>query len=159
VVLSFGKEYFETGRSDLKNGMKDTLNKFMPTYARSLFQDKKTAEKITGVEIIGFASPTYQGKYIDPASLSPGDKKAVEYNLDLSYYRAKSIFSYTFDKSKMSFPYQKKMLPKVKVTGRSFLAESLKGRDIASGISQKEFCAQFNCKEAQKVIIKFNMNE
>ena len=158
VVLSFGEEYFDTGRADLKPGMRDALKKFMPIYAQSLFQDAKTSNKITGVEIIGFASPTYKGRFVDPSSLDKADQKAVEYNLDLSYYRAKSIFSYAFSKDKMRFPYQKKMLPIVKVTGRSFLAESIKGRDIASGISQKEFCSKYDCKKAQKVIIKFNMD-
>jgi hypothetical protein len=137
--------------------MEETLNQFMPIYTKSLFKDERIANKINSVEIVGFASPTYRGKYIDPKSLSVNDRAAVNYNMDLSYNRAKSIFNHIFDKRKMEYKYQKKLLPLVKVSGRSFLSEDIKGRDLASGISQKEFCNQYDCKKAQRVIIKFNL--
>ena len=60
--------------------------------------DKETADKVKSVELIGFASPTYRGKYVDPDSLRAGDREAANYNLDLSYYRARSIYEYIFDK-------------------------------------------------------------
>jgi hypothetical protein len=47
----------------------------------------------------------------------------------------------------------------VKVSGRSFLHDAVKGRDVDSGISVKEFCAKFDCMKEQKVIIKFNMKD
>lgn len=158
VVLSFGKEYFDTGRSSLKPEMKKILKKFMPVYAKSLFQSEKIAKKIESVEIIGYASPTYKGKYVDPASLSKGDKEAVNYNMDLSYRRAKSIFNHIFDKEKMKYSKQKDLLPLVKVTGKSFLGEAKRNRNLASGASVKNFCKTYDCKKAQKVIIKFNLN-
>lgn len=159
VVLAFGKEYFDTGKSYLKESMEGTLKKFMPIYSTSLFADKKISKKIKSVEIIGYSSPTYKGRYIDPNGLRQEDRAAVNYNLDLSYYRAKSIFKYIFDTKKMKYNYQKRLLPLVKVTGRSFLAEGVQGRGLASGISKKEYCKRFNCKKAQKVIIKFNLKD
>lgn len=158
VILSFGNEYFDTGKHSLKPGMVNILEKFMPIYSRSLFEDQKTAEKIAGVEIVGFASPTYKGKYVDPNSLEETDKAAINYNLDLSYYRARSIFSHIFDTKKMTYTHQKDLLPLVKVTGRSFLAEKIPGRDVASGGSQKEFCSVHDCKKAQRVIIRFELD-
>lgn len=158
VILSFGKEYFDTGRANLKPEMKEMLQKFIPVYAKSLFQDKKVANKIESVEIIGYASPTYKGRYVDPASLSRDDKEAVNYNMDLSYRRAKSIFNHIFDKDKMAYEKQKDLLPLVKVTGKSFLAEAKRDRGVASGTSVKNFCKTYDCKKAQKVIIKFNLN-
>ncbi len=157
VTLSFGKEYFSTGSADLKDQMKDTLNQFMPIYTKSLFKDERIANKINSVEIVGFASPTYQGKYIDPGRLSEDDKAAVNYNMDLSYNRAKSIFNHLFEKDKMNDQYNKKLFPLVKVSGRSFLSEDVKGRDIASGLDQYTFCKQYDCQKAQRVIIKFNL--
>lgn len=157
VVLSFGDEYFATGKSSLKPKMETILKKFMPIYSKSLFQQKKISEKISSVEIIGFSSPTYKGKYVDPASINEGDKRAVDYNLDLSYKRAKSIFSYIFDKKKMTYQHQKDLLPLVKVTGRSFFTSSKGKRKLASGASRKEFCKVYDCKKAQRVIIKFNL--
>ncbi len=157
VVLSFGKQYFKTGGSKLNPEMVAQLKKFMPIYAKSLFQNSKMSEKISNIEIIGFASPTYNGKYIDPNSLKPSHQKAVSYNLDLSFKRAKSIFNYIFDINKMTYKYQKHIRPMVKVTGRSFLAEGAQGRNIASSLKQKEYCKKFNCKKSQRVIIKFNL--
>lgn len=159
VIIDFGDQYFETGRADLKPRMAEALSKTMPAYSASLFSDPKVAAKIQGIEIIGFASPTYKGKVVDPKSMNEADRKAVDYNLDLSYARAKSIFNYAFDPKKLQFKYQKELLPLVKVTGRSFLAESKGDRAIASGMSEKEFCKLYDCKKAQRVIIKFNLGE
>jgi chromosome segregation ATPase len=159
VTIQFGDEYFDTGKSDLKPNMKEVLQKFVPTYSKSLLEDEKVAKEISSVEIIGFSSPTYQGRYIDPQSLKEQDRAAVSYNLDLSYNRAKSIFSYMFDKKTMTYTHQKEMLPLVKVTGRSFLAEDVKGRDIASGLDIKDYCKKHNCEKSQKVIIRFNLKD
>ncbi len=159
VTIQFGDEYFDTGRADLKPNMKNILKQFVPTYSKSLLEDEKVAKEISSVEIIGFSSPTYQGRYIDPQSLADKDRAAVSYNLDLSYNRAKSIFSFMFDKNSMTYQHQKDMLPLVKVTGRSFLAEGVKGRDIASGLPIKDYCAKFNCEKSQKVIIRFNLKD
>ncbi len=159
VTLSFGDSYFDTGKSRLKPAMKESLQQFMPSYSEGIFTNQKVAEKIKSVEIVGFASPTFKGKYIDPESLDLEDRNAVNYNLDLSYQRAKSIFEYIFDPNKMTYKYQKKLLPLVKVTGRSFLAEGAKGRGVASGFDINEYCKKFDCKKSQKVIIKFNLDE
>lgn len=156
VIIAFGDEYFDTGKANLKPGMETILKKFMPVYSKSLLQDAKTAGKIESVEIIGFASPTFRGKYVDPVSLKAGDRKAANYNLDLSYYRARSIYDHIFDTSKMEYSHQQDLVPLVKVSGRSFFAEG-SDRDIASGMSQREYCKKYDCKKAQKVIIKFDM--
>lgn len=157
VVLTFGESYFDTNKAELKPDMKQTLEKFVPIYARSLFEDPKVAEKITSVEIIGFASPTYLGKFVDPKSLDAKDRAAVNFNLDLSFNRAKSIFNYIFDPGTISYNHQQKLRSMAKVSGRSFLAEEKQLRNIASGMDHKEFCAKFDCKKAQRVIIKFDI--
>lgn len=157
LVLQF-KDYFDTGKYDLKESMITDLKKFIPVYTKSLLGNKEHSDKVKNVEIIGFASPTFQGKLIDPKSLDPKDRIAVNYNLDLSFYRAKSIFNYIFDTKKIKYEYQKPFLPLVKVTGRSFLAEDIKGRNIASGVSRREYCRKYQCIKSQKVIIKFNLN-
>lgn len=159
VIIDFGGYYFDTNKSNLKVEMKSALQKFIPTYAKSLFEDANVAKEIQNVEIIGFSSPTYKGKYVDPQSMDEKDRTAVSYNLDLSYQRSKSIFGYIFDKKNMLFEHQRTLLPMVKVTGRSFLAEEVKGRDIASGINQRDFCAKYNCEKSQKVIIRFNLKD
>ena len=159
VTLSFGKEFFDSGSSDLKEGMRDVLEKFVPAYTKSLFQDPKVASKIKDVEIIGHASPTYQGKFVNPNSLAEKDRKATAYNLDLSIKRAKSIFNHIFDTKKMSYNHQKELRGMIKVTGRGFFNDKQKIDGIKSGISEKEFCKKYDCKQSQKVIIKFNLKE
>jgi chromosome segregation ATPase len=157
VIISFGEEYFDTGSSQLKPNMRDTLHKFMPAYSESLFNDPNTSEKITNVEIIGFASPTFNGRYVNPESLDPKDQEAIRYNVKLSSSRAQSIFNYIFDTKKLKYQKQKDLLPKVKVVGRGYLPEGKKWQDIPKNLPEKEFCKRFNCQKAQRVIIRFNM--
>ncbi len=158
VMLEFGDQYFDTGRAELKPKMRSVLEKAIPSYSASLFDDPKVAAKIQAVEIVGFASPTYKGKFIDPKSLDPSDRQAVNFNLDLSYNRARSIFNYVFDKNKMSFKYQKQLLPLVKVTGRSFLSNDDERKPATAGTAE-EFCRKNDCARLQRVIIKFQLKD
>ncbi len=155
VTIDFGEYFFETGKATINDGMRRILEKAIPAYSATLFEDPMVADKITNVEIIGYASPTYQGKFIDPATLDSKDRKAVQYNLELSQKRANAIFEHIFDKKKMTFNHQKELLPLVKVTGRSFLPE--KKRAAGTGRSN-DFCETHDCKKAQRVIIKFTMD-
>lgn len=159
VFLSFGDDYFESGRADLKESMQRRLEKFIPQYSNSLFSDPKTAENIASVEIIGFASSTYKGRYVNPMSLKPEDKEAVDYNLKLSFSRANSIFKHIFDPNKLQYQHQRDLLPLVKVVGRGYLPEGRSPAEIPNGINEKDFCKKYNCAKAQKVIIKFNLKE
>jgi chromosome segregation ATPase len=160
VVINFKDEYFDSGRSNLKNGMKDILEKTFPVYAKSLLENPKVSKQISSVEIVGFASPTYKGKSVNPNSLSEETRAAVNYNMDLSYQRAKAIFEHVFDTTKMQFDHQKELLPMVKVSGRSYLAsEKLAGRSTAALKDGEDYCSVFDCKKSQRVIIKFNLKE
>jgi len=159
VTLAFGEEYFDAGSSKLKPSMESTLKKFMPGYSSSLFKDQKIANNIENVEIVGFASSTYKGRYVPPDSLDPKDREAIEYNMKLSSQRANAIFSHIVDTKKMSFEHQKDLLPKIKVVGRGYLPEGTSGKDLPKNMTQKEFCAKFNCNQAQKVVIKFKLKD
>lgn len=158
VTIDFHDEYFDNGSADLKNGMRNVLEKAFPVYAKSLLDNPKIAKKINSVEIVGFASPTYKGRSVDPNSLTANDRAAVNYNMDLSYKRAKSIFEYVTDPTRMKFSQQQEILPMLKVSGRSYLAsDKLPGRSTAS--SGEDFCSVYDCKKSQRVIIKFNLRE
>jgi myosin heavy subunit len=159
VLISFGDDYFGAGSSQVNPSMQKVLEKFMPKYTESLFKDKNIAKKIGSVEIVGFASPTYAGKYVDPKSLKAEDRKAAKFNLDLSYKRARAIFEHVFDTGKMNFKDQEKLLPLVKVSGRSFFADGEKSANVTSGMPQKDFCKKYDCQKSQKVIIKFNLED
>lgn len=156
VTLNFGESYFANNSAALVGEMEDTLRKAIPVYAKSLFGNEELASQIASVEIIGFASPTYGGRPVNPKSLASSDRVAVNYNLDLSYRRARSIFDYIFDTEKMKFDSQSTMLPLIEVTGRSFFSEDIKPGD-SGRLSIDEFCGQYNCSKSQRVIIKFGL--
>lgn len=157
VVLDFGQTYFDSDSANLKLQMKAIIEKAMPIYSKSLFGNPKVSDKISAVEVVGFASPTYQGRFIDPMSAKPEDKTALKYNMDLSYRRANSIFSYLIDGKNGQFSHQKELIAKMKVSGRSFLeVMNVQNRNIATA---EEFCRLNDCKKAQRVIIRFSMDQ
>ncbi|MGE0763022.1 MAG: microtubule-binding protein [Bdellovibrionales bacterium] len=155
VLIDFGQAYFDNDSAALKQAMKDVLEKAVPAYSKSLFGNPKVAEKISSVEVVGFASPTYKGRYVNPNSNKPEDKEAIKYNMDLSYRRAKSIFNHILDEREMTFEHQKELLPMMKVSGRSFLEVIKNSRGVAS---KADFCKLNDCKRAQRVIIRFSMD-
>ncbi|MBC7692959.1 MAG: hypothetical protein H7222_14445 [Methylotenera sp.] len=159
VTLDFGQDYFDTGSSTLKPTMQATLDKFIPIYARSLFNDPKVADKIGNIEIIGFASSTYQGRYVNPKSISPQDKDAIDYNLKLSFGRANSIFKHVLNKNSLSIEEQQKLFPLMKVVGRGYLPDGKTADDLPDHMSEKNFCKKYNCQKAQRVVVKFNMKD
>ena len=158
VILDFGEDYFETDSHELKPGMVRTIRKAIPVYAESLFGSDLLSPLISSVEIIGFASPTYARKPVDPTSLSVENRTAVNYNLDLSYKRARSIFEYVFDTEKIIFDFQDTMVPLINVTGRSFFAEKIDA-ELTGNLPIEEFCNRYNCNKSQRVIIKFDLAE
>ncbi len=156
VTISFGDEYFDTGSATLKPGMVSVVRKTFPVYARSLFENSEIARKLDSVEIVGFASPTFQGRVVDPQSMATRDRAAVNYNMDLSYRRARSIFDFAFDPKKITFDKQRDLLPLVKVSGRSYLSAD---RAPAGSGSDANYCEKFNCKKHQIVVIRFTLKE
>lgn len=156
VTIDFGDTYFDVDSARLKNEMKSVIERAMPVYSRSLFGNPKVATKISSVEVVGFASPTYQGRYVDPHSSKPEDKMALKYNMDLSYRRANSIFTHILDSKGPEFAYQKNLMAHMKVSGRSFL-EVMKVQSRGPS-SATEFCKVHDCKKAQRVIVRFSMD-
>jgi hypothetical protein len=157
LTISFGDEYFDTGSATLKPGMIQVVRKMMPVYARSLFENAEIARKLDTVEVVGFASPTFQGRVVDPQSMAAADRVAVNYNMDLSYKRAKSIFDFAFDPKKIVFDKQKNLLPLVKVSGRSYLTADR--APASKGGNDADYCASNNCQKHQIVVIRFTLKE
>lgn len=156
VVLDFGDNYFENDSAKLNKAMRNVLEKAMPAYSKSLLDNQKIAKRISAVEIIGFASPTYKGKFVDPNSSKPEDKLAMKYNMDLSYKRAKSIFSHVLDDT-ANFKHQKELLGLIKVSGRSFLEIITASK--RNPATAADFCKVNDCKKAQRVIVRFSMDK
>lgn len=156
VLLDFGQAYFDSDSANLKEDMRNVLRKAMPVYSKSLFGNPTVSSQISAVEVIGFASPTYKGKFVDPNSSKPADREALKYNMDLSYKRAKSIFNYILDEKEMDFEHRQNLVPNLKVSGRSFLDLMKMDRNVASA---QEYCQRNDCKKSQRVIIRFSMDK
>ncbi len=157
VVLDFGNTYFDNDSANLKPEMRSVLEKAMPSYSKSLFGNPKIAKMISSVEVVGFASPTYKGRFIDPKSDNPEDKSAIKYNMDLSYRRANSIFTQILEDQGSDFDHRKDLLGLMKVSGRSFLeVMKVQNRNVSSSA---EFCKVNDCKKAQRVIVRFSMDK
>lgn len=156
VLLDFGRAYFENDSSQLKEDMRAILKKAMPVYSKSLFGNPSVSKQISSVEVIGFASPTFRGKFVDPNSNKPEDREALKYNMDLSYKRAKSIFNYILDEKEMNFDHRRALVPNLKVSGRSFLDLMKLDRNVASA---EDYCQKNDCKKSQRVIIRFSMDK
>lgn len=156
VLLDFGQSYFENNSANLTTDMRSVLQKAMPVYSKSLFGNATVSKQITSVEVIGFASPTYKGRVIDPNSNKPEDRDGLKYNMDLSYKRAKSIFNYILDNKEMSFEHRNELVPNLKVSGRSFLDLMKQDRSVAS---VEDYCKKNDCKKSQRVIIRFSMDK
>lgn len=157
VLLDFGQSYFESNSANLTTDMRAILQKAMPVYSKSLFGNNAVSKQISAVEVIGFASPTYKGRVIDPNSTKPDDREGLKYNMDLSYKRAKSIFNYILDNKEMSFEHRDALVPNLKVSGRSFL--DLMKTDSRSIASIEAYCKRYDCKKSQRVIIRFSMDK
>ena len=160
VIVHFGGEYFEYGSANLKGGMQAVLQRALPVYADTLFKDPVVSKRISSVEIVGFASPTYAGKYVNPRDLSSNARQAVNYNMDLSYRRAKSIFEYVFDTKRMNYPHQNELFRLTKVSGHSYLrSQEAADPKVTRDLSDAEYCEKYDCSKSQKVLIKFNFSE
>ena len=157
VLLDFGQSYFESNSANLTTDMRAILQKAMPVYSKSLFGNNTVSKQISAVEVIGFASPTYKGRVIDPNSTKPDDREGLKYNMDLSYKRAKSIFNYILDNKEMSFEHRDALVPNLKVSGRSFL--DMMKTDSRSIASIEAYCKKNDCKKSQRVIIRFSMDK
>lgn len=159
VSLNFEEAYFKMGSHRLTKKMKAKLRQVLPIYANSVFNDKAKLDRIANFEIIGYSSPIFGSKYVNPKELSAKNYWALNYNLDLSYRRARSVFKYIFNPYKAKkFDKKQQMFHMTKVSGRSYL----EGRVPSSmpkkkRLSWKKYCKKYDCEGQQKVVIKFNL--
>jgi len=157
VILPFKKTYFDFDSAKLKKNMAVYLRKIIPVYAQSIFGEDDIYKFIQSIEVVGFASPIYKGKYVNPHSLSDEARDALNYNMDLSYRRAHSIFRYILDTRNMNYKKQKDLMMYLKVTGRSYLESSPEKILAKNDIAMDDFCSRNNCEKYQRAVIRFNL--
>ncbi|MDD0852219.1 hypothetical protein HBN50_03880 [Halobacteriovorax sp. GB3] len=159
VSLNFDEAYFEMGSHKLNKAMKDKISKVIPTYARALFDNPAIITRIGNFEIVGFSSPVFGKKFVNPKELSAKNYWPLNYNMDLSYKRARSVFKYVFNPYEVKdFDKKQEMFQMTKVSGRSYLEGRVPAQlSKKKKLSWKKYCEKYNCKGQQKVVIKFNL--
>ena len=156
VHVEFPGIYFEINDYKLKRNMKDTLKRVVPVFAEAFFGDEKIRDRVASIEILGFASPVYKSKYVKTDIKKSEGREAVNYNMDLSLWRAQSVYRYIFNPDQLRYKYQADMLKYTKVAGRSYMRARMRRiRESRKG----EICEQYDCEEWQKIIIKVNFKE
>jgi outer membrane protein OmpA-like peptidoglycan-associated protein len=157
VTLPFNEAYFDFDSDALKPKMKQYLKKIIPVYTKSIFSESDVTKYIKSIEVVGSASPIYLGKYVNPHSLSSKARAALNYNMDLSYRRARSIFKYILNKRNIKYDHQADLMVYLKVTGRSYLTAAPMKELPPEGIDMKEFCSKYDCEKLQSAVIRFNL--
>lgn len=159
VTLNFEEAYFKMGSHKLTKLMRKKLRQVMPVYSNAVFKDKAKAERIQSFEIVGYSSPIFGSKYVNPKELSAKNYWALNFNLDLSYRRARSVFKYIFNPYKVKkFERKQQMFQMTKVSGRSYLEGRIPANvSKKKRMSWKKYCSKYDCDGQQKVVIKFNL--
>lgn len=159
VTIRFKDAFFDFDKAVLKPAMVQMIRKFFPVFTQVIFADPTVSRRIDSIELIGFASPVYAGGFVYQDARSAFGRKALKYNMDLSYRRALSIFNYIFNPENITFEYQRTLLRKTKVISKSHLGTELQKKKNVESIENKKFCEIYACDEWHKVSIRFNFTQ
>lgn len=163
IVIPFEESYFDYDSDKLKNDMKKILANTIPIFAKTIFEQKGEFN-VKSMEMIGYASPIYKGERMQVGKIDKFNREGMEYNMDLSYRRARSIFRYIFNPEKIQFKYQQKMLKMTHLSSNSYIVSDLKplpnkeNIEVPKYLSKgRQYCKKYNCADWHKVTIRFNL--
>lgn len=155
VSLHFPEHYFDSNSARLTAKMREAFSKFIPIYAKQIWENKELAKRVESIDIIGHASPTYQKRILNPHDLGPEGEKAMKYNRKLSKKRAEAIKKYLFQSGVVTFPYQSKMKRITKTFGVGFMTPP--GEPQRNLASEVPLCASLECIEYNKVVLNLRL--
>ena len=144
---------FKKNSAVLSKGAKGTLRKVIPLYVEELFGSVDISNKINTVNIIGHASPSHRKRFVDP--FNPKNRRAYNYNLDLSSDRARSIVKYIFSRNFGKFDHKGIFREKVQAIGKSF-SEPIKRKPAGKPTRS---CGIYDCKLSRRVEISFTLKD
>ncbi|MBF0441866.1 MAG: OmpA family protein, partial [Oligoflexales bacterium] len=151
--------YFQHNSYNLTESAKEKLKKVIPIYTQSLFKNKEISQRISAVTITGFASPRYEGTYVNPIS---DNLKAFDYNLNLSLNRAREITQYILGDEVGNYPHKEELKAIVSVSGQSYMHPILKSKDKEKNSSEEKednTCGPYDCAKSRRVEISFMLKE
>lgn len=158
VVLLMNEDFrFKKNSFNLNKIAKTTLKKIIPIYSKVLFGSKTIGEKIQSFNIIGHASPSFKGKFVEPLS---NNNVAYSYNMRLSAQRAASITNYIFGRHVGEYQFKKRLKSFTSAIGQGFtkpVRAMRVGRSLAS--TEKSKCGPYDCYGSQRVELSFTLRE
>jgi outer membrane protein OmpA-like peptidoglycan-associated protein len=144
---------FEKNSAYLNKAARNTLNKIIPIYSKVLFGNKGIKDKIAGFNIVGHASPSHGGKYVEPTS---DNVAAYSYNMKLSAERAASVANYIFSQEIGNYQHKVELKEFTSSIGQGFTKPiKTKGRALAS----QSACGPYDCHASQRVEISFTLKD
>ncbi len=148
--------YFSNNSFEIADAAKAKIKSLIPVYANSLFKDPKIRKRISAVTVTGFASPYYQGAYVDPDVDNPD---AFNHNLELSLNRAREIAEYTLGLAIGEYEFKPILRKLLKVSGKSYLDSIPLSKEERSSPKTKFLCGNYDCVKSRRVEINFILNE
>ncbi|MDA8793983.1 hypothetical protein N9N67_12105, partial [Bacteriovoracaceae bacterium] len=160
VLLDMGEDFlFKKNSYILNRRAKKTIKKIIPIYSKVLFGSSEIKDKIESFNVVGHASPTHRGRYVDPGSTN---SRAYSYNMFLSAQRASSISTYIFSSRTGKFNYKSTLQRMTRSIGKGYSSpiklKARKGRSLAS-LKKKSKCKEYHCKKSQRVELSFTLKD
>tara|TARA_Y100000780_G_scaffold132772_1_gene119470 strand:- start:188429 stop:190888 length:2460 start_codon:yes stop_codon:yes gene_type:complete len=159
VVLLMDKNFrFKKNSFYLNKAARATLKKIIPIYSKALFGNEKVKDKIGSFNVVGHASPSFRGKYVEP---DKQNSEAYSYNMRLSAQRASSIANYIFSKSIGAYPFKGELQAFAKSIGQGYIKPVMTKPKIGRGLaSVKEGqCGPYDCYASQRVELSFTLKD
>jgi chromosome segregation ATPase len=167
VTILMGSNFlFQKNSARLSPGAKKFLTNFIPTYAQVLMADENIRGKIAAFNVEGHASPSFEGRYVDPQNPK---SKGYSYNLELSSRRAASLADYIFGTGSKNYEFKKELRAIGRAIGHGYLhpiahkekkQDQELGRSLASTqVDSVQECGPYDCLSSQRVELSFSLKD
>lgn len=147
--------YFKNNSAELSDTAKQKMKSVFPVYAKTLFGNEKISKQIKFITVTGFASPVYKGRYVDPTE---ENLEAFDYNLELSFGRARSISNYILGDEIGNYDFKSQLIKKSRVSGSSF-ANAIPIQEGDELKPEDKKCGIYHCTKSRRVEINFILND
>jgi len=161
IFLRSDQSYlFANDSFTVQEDMQLKLKKLIPVYAEELLSNPKISPLITDINIVGHASPRFEGKPVDPIK---ADSRAYRFNMRLSINRANAVANHIFHRQFGEFSNKEKFRGLLAVSGMSFSrpisAEQNQNALQTVPDKQQAPCGIYDCTQSRRVEISFGLRE
>ena len=161
IFLRSDQSYlFANDSFTVQEDMQLKLKKLIPVYAEELLNNPKISPLITDINIVGHASPRFEGKPVDPIK---ADSRAYRFNMRLSINRANAVANHIFHRQFGDFSNKEKFRGLLAVSGMSFSRpiSAEQNQNALQEVPDKQQgpCGIYDCTQSRRVEISFGLRE